>query len=447
MPDDPVATPAAETVEGAVPPARSETDGEAIAAGWSSHAIHVGLFLAIAFLKCPVLFYDSRFWAEEGSVFFASFRDFSFFEAIRYTYLGSFLGLTNLTVWLATLAPLEYAPAVTTTIALAFHTAVAFQIASVARAYRLSLAASLLLVAAWALVPQSYEVWLSATNLQWIAGVSMLFVFALPEPVLATRPILAPVWAAMCGLAGIPGVLVAPFFILRAVEEKSKTLWTIGLVSGACAFVHLLAIWLTAMPGRQYPSDWSVLVLPALLQSVIAPLMTAEFANGLAQAIRRVLPGADGALFGTFVLAAAIIRTAFASSSRSRAASLTTSVAGLWVLVSLIQTFGSLGNPRDLISGLGGARYFLFGSMVLCLFLAWGTTSSDRSLRTQAFALLVVVSLAGVVQRYTSPSIDFTMSGPSFRDQVRACRASAKPVCRVFLWPRSATWYADLKLD
>ena len=84
----------------------------------------------IAEKRGTVLFYDSRFWAEEGSVFFASFRDFSFFEAIRYTYLGSFLGLTNLTVWLSTLAPLEYAPAVTTAIALAFHTAVAFQIAS-----------------------------------------------------------------------------------------------------------------------------------------------------------------------------------------------------------------------------------------------------------------------------------------------------------------------------
>jgi hypothetical protein len=112
----------------------------------------------------------------------------------------------------------------------------------------------------------------------------------------------------------------------------------------------------------------------------------------------------------------------------------------------MIQAFGSLGNPRDMISGLGGARYFLFGSMALCLLLAWGTTSPDESLRREAFALLILVAATGVVQRYTSPSIDFTMSGPSFRQQVQACEAAAKPLCRVALWPRSAAWYVDLKL-
>ncbi len=416
-------------------------------AGRSEHALYVGVFLVIAFLKCPVLFYDPRFWAEEGSAFFATFRSLSLPGALQNTYLGSYLGLTNIVVYLSTLVPLAYAPFVTTYLALAFHAAVAFQIASLASCYGLSRTAGLLLVAAWALVPQSYEVWLSATNLQWVAGVSMLLVFAMPEEFLSRRPAVATAWAVVCGIAGIPGVLPTPFFFLRAVEEKSRSLFAIGMAGGVCALVHLASLYLHASTGRQYPSDLSVLVLPSVLQSVIAPLFTAEFANGLAQAIRQHLPAIDGSLVGTLVLAAAIAGTAVAASSRSAAGALTAYVAGLWVLVSLIQTFGSLGNPRDMISGLGGARYFLFGSMALCLLLAWGTTSSDAWLRRCTLAMLVLVGLTGVVQRYTSPSIDFTMSGPSFREQVRACEAEAKPVCRVALWPRSAAWHVDLKMN
>ena len=144
-------------------------------------------------------------------------------------------------------------------------------------------------------------------------------------------------WAVLCGLAGIPGVLPTPFFFLRAIEEKSRTLLLIGIAGAGCALVHLLTLYIHSSAGRQYASDPSVLVLPALLQSVIAPLFTAEFANGLAQAIRQHLPGIDGSLVGTVVLAGAIIATAVSASSRSAAGALTAYVAGLWALVTLIQ--------------------------------------------------------------------------------------------------------------
>ncbi len=409
------------------------------------HLLYVGVFAVLAFIKCPGLFLDPRFWAEEGSVYFAKLREASFWQALTLTNLGSYQGLENLSVYLATLVPLEFAPTVTTYLAFLLHAAVAFQIATVAAAYGLSRIVGLLLVAAWVLVPQSYEVWLSATNMQWVVGVSMLMVFALPAQQLERQPLLYTAWATVCGLSGIPGVLLAPFFLIRWVDEKSKALLAIGIAGLACGLVQAAVVVTLGSSGRQYVTDPLLLVMPTVLQSILAPLFSAEFAGAIGYAINTHLPHIDGMLLGCLILAAGVGHLAY-SSSQSVAGALTVQVIGLAVLVSLIQTFGALGNARDLLSGYGGARYYLFGSMSLCLLLAWGTKSADALLRKEAFALLVLVTLTGVAVRYTSTTVAVMLAGPSFRQQVRDCDRSAAPACRVQLWPpTSGRWNLEIK--
>jgi hypothetical protein len=72
----------------------------------------------------------------------------------------------------------------------------------------------ILLIMCWVFLPRTYGPRLTATNLQWVAGVSLLLIFCLPDRQLERHPVVFTIWALVCGLSGIPGILVTPLFFI-----------------------------------------------------------------------------------------------------------------------------------------------------------------------------------------------------------------------------------------
>lgn len=133
-----------------------------------------------------------------------------------------------------------------------------------------------------------------------------------------------------------------------------------------------------------------------------------------------------------------ILVLAMAWSCKYRSAALL--IATAWLFVSFVQTFGALGKPLDLLSGWAGGRYFLFGSMCLCLILALGTTAASRAVAVAAAAMRGSIVLVGGVQARLAIWPQSLRTGPSRRDQVAACPASG--TCHVMIWPTG--WYLDI---
>ena len=134
------------------------------------------IFGIIAFWKTPQVFVKPRFLGEKASLFYPYCLSHTVVECFLHVHLGYYQLLTNAIVLLASRTPILYAPVITTLCALMLHIIVVYQLISFARCYRLSHICIVLLVTGWALLPQTFEVWMNATNAQWVVGVSMLLI-------------------------------------------------------------------------------------------------------------------------------------------------------------------------------------------------------------------------------------------------------------------------------
>lgn len=392
-------------------------------------AAYLAFFVALSFAKAPAVLIEPRFWAEDGAFYFTDFRSLDAWNALFYLTNGNYQFLTNALVYLATKAPLAHAPAVTTYGAYLIEALVVALIHAVVVGYRINRLAGLLLVAAWTLMPASYETWASATNVQWICSISMLLVLALPHEAIERNFAKALVWTVLCGLTGVPSCMLAPGYLARAYTDRSKHFALLGVVLGLCALVQLAVLMRYGAGDRVLNLNPRILTLPMLLQTMLVPLFGVDWVGELSAPLRQ---GARALSAFTVLAGLSLMLFAVAIAWRARRVPIVLIVAGLWILVSLVNTFGALGPPLDLISGKGGARYYLFGAMCFCLLLAIGTTAPSRSGSGVAVALLLVILGASAAQ-LGSPWFTQHTEGPSWKRELAKCAPSAP--CAVAIWP------------
>jgi hypothetical protein len=341
-------------------------------------------------------------------------------------------------------ATVVYAPAITTFCALLLHMIVVYQLVIFSKGYNLSRICIVMLVSAWALLPQTFGVWMSATQSQWVIGVSTLLLLATPTFLLEDRQKTLVVWAATCGLSGIPGVLLTPLFFVRALWEKSRLLLLVTIVFGLCAIVQLILVETHFTGERSYIHAPLLLISPTLLSTIIEPLFSANVAGLIGAALKD--PSQTWRVFFSLSIGSCIIFLivlAMAWSSEKHFVALL--IAAAWLFVSLVQTFGAIApDPFDLLSNSafipGGPRYFLFGSMCLCLMLALGTKAASSAVAVAAVAMLGSIVVVGAVQAQFAMWPDVARTGPSWRGQVEACPPNS--TCHVVLWP--PVWSVDI---
>ncbi len=226
-------------------PAQSPTlwPSRAAAALRSYQPWALAAFAVAVIWRQPLFFTQPRFWAEEYNVYFAWAHENSFFLSLFRTPIGHqgyWLLCTSVPTALATLVPLEWAPAVTTCFSFGFVVLVAAVIlwgrSYVFHGPLLRLAGSCALLVVSAL---SDEVWLNSTNLQvycGMAGVCLL----LEDLRLAGR---ARRWAyrALLGFSALSGLYVialGPAFLLKAWRERSREAWVHFFVLCGALLAH-----------------------------------------------------------------------------------------------------------------------------------------------------------------------------------------------------------------
>ncbi len=392
-----------------------------------------GLFVVLlCFAHAKVLLHP-RFWAEEGREYYPYCAQHDALACLSFAHVGGVQLVENLFVFFATRTPLLLAPAITTYASLAILCVVVAQVIAFAEAFRLGSLASGLLVAAFSLLPANYETWLTATNVQWVFGVSSLLVLVSPAPATVLGRWLQIGWLAACGVSGIPSVVTAPLFGLRILDERS---WNAAGLFAAIAGAGVAQLFAVQFLGLHAPRPFQLLpdvfLAADSLQTIVAPVFSVRVADWVAtvvtspQALISLM-----ALVGCVVLALGVSAAiAFAAvTSPSRRAALYLVLGGLFV--TNVQVFGAL-DQKALVSAFGGARYFLFGSACLCLLAELGTTSSYRVLRAASFCALFAIIVAGVVTTKFS-GIRLNVSGPNWGRELEKCPVDAP--CSVSIWP------------
>jgi hypothetical protein len=398
--------------------------------------LSIALLLILLRARWPLV--NPRFWAEEGSVYYVHCSASTFLGCIAFIHIGGLQLLLNGSSYLSTIVPIVYAPVITTYISFIVIVIVVGQAIAFCERYELDYSSSILLVAAICLLPATYETWLTATNIQWLCGVSMLIILVTLGPEPKRNTWIQAGWAAACCLSGIPSVLTAPLFALRFAIDRSRAAAIIFLVATACALLQLALLHYFGAPASRPLAIRPVtFLLAGALQTIVAPLFTVDLASKLASAINAPASAIVSSV-GCVVLAAAVAipisRAAFGG-AHSRPALL---ILAAWVFVTTIQVFGAL-DQVGLISGFGGSRYFLFGSVCLCLICSLGTASPNRRLRRISYGAVTAICISGIATTMFSRWPSY-FSGPPWTPQIEACPLEAP--CQVSIWP--AGWTMEI---
>jgi hypothetical protein len=179
----------------------------------------VCLYGAICVLRAPHAF-AGRFWAEEG-LYYELFQTLSVVSSLFYAGAGYPVFLTNASVLLAELFPVEYAPVITTLVGLGALLTLLVLVLIWSERLGLDKGMAGIVAALIIMLPHTAELTANATNLQWIAAGTCVLVLLLPGNA-STRLSCCVVFIA--GLAGPATILLIPAFIVKcALAVCGKT--------------------------------------------------------------------------------------------------------------------------------------------------------------------------------------------------------------------------------
>ena len=410
-------------------------------------AVAIALFWVTLFFRSPMLFLHPRFWAEEGSYYYAALQGRGFGSSFVLVVNGNFQLLTNWIAYCATLVPARFAAHVTTGLSLLVLGVFAGMVGLLSWQRRWPLPLAAVLLVNLALLPQGYELYLTGTNVQWICSACVLLLLLLDvSGWTRARLRLSYLLVIVAGLTGVCSVLLAPAFLLRKTVQPSAFHFRCGLILSACALLHALVIASTPHPGRLVPSELFFLSFPLALQTVWSPLLGGGNVDTLlAWIFTGPWPRLGTALIYLGALALAVF-SLWGATRSAKSKALPWFLAWAWLSVSVLNVLGSLGNPWALVSGWAGGRYFFLGAICFLLLLAFVASNKPAAPSRGAVFLLALVMASALTTVFRGGWIDPLIRGESWEAAVERC-GDRRP-CQVRIWPASLggrQWSVELQ--
>jgi hypothetical protein len=408
-------------------------------------AVLAGVVL-VALARSPYLLFEGRFWAEEGSLHFQHMFDNAspgdlFFVQTRTGYYNAF---ANLSTWLASLAPILYAPLVTAWLSLGVLAMVAgvalFWPSELLPVAGAKIAAGVLLVVGTLAEP---EVWLNTINAQTYLAVLTLLLLFTPVAELSRRRFgVSVAMLVLAGFSGLYSIALTPLFLVRAITERTRRRWVQAVTLGVVAVVQVVVFLVSRSSGELAETKVSVpgaselvrtvggwhigafLLGPARVDSLMQSL---EDGSWLAAAALALIAFAVVALLGLLLWRAPNVRVPLL-------------LLGAFVLIELLVQLGSLEQATG--------RYVVLPIAILTLAAIHGAaTCAHPRVAMVGVGLCVVVLIAGLSSFWTrQPTLLRCEDCPEWRVQVRAWEAGGSG--RIDIWPYDrGEWVVQLDRD
>lgn len=347
--------------------------------------------LIIIFRKLD-LFISPRFWAEEAVVYFdAAFNNG--WKALFYGHQGYFSLTPNLATYLASKAPLYYAPNITLVVSLLVMLLPAILIAK-NKALNLSFATKTLAILAIYFTANTEEVWLNTINSQfWFVIISFLLLIAVKKQQASQNKAFY-LLAFISGLSGVPANLIAPFFLLKYYYYKNKADLIIFLIF--CLTIGIQLFYIKTLASSA--PERTLLNLELLISSLSAALV---YGLGGSFIIGKI--GGFILAIGFFIIAYKNIKEPFLK----------------WPLVLPIYLYSIMAITS--LEMQGGARY-LFAPAVIFTLIVIYTLAHIQLVKKERIYLLAVLCLiftAGIKNYPFSPGNTTHPSWPKWKEQIR----------------------------
>lgn len=389
-----------------------------------------GFALAVSLRMPHILFGGGRFWAEEGTVYFAAAVTQPWYRAWFVVHTGYINFAAGFGTWLGLhLGGVAGAPLVTVILALLIQCLPVWVALTHDFPWRRSTIAAAAAVALIAIQPVTGEVWLSTITSQFHLVLAAALILAAPE----RRAAMFRVDCALLAFAVMSGPATSflmPFFVFEAMRRRDRAaivqavILSLGfLIQVAMFLLHPLAVRGAPMPADQ--------LLSAIgLHTIVLQFAGFDPARAFAHFLLARHHDHHVLWMGPILLAlyyglvlAAIVRARDGRLLRLQLAGLAI------VLISFREAlFGSF---AGFMSVVGGQRY-AFVPMVINALVLVGLAAGARGAWRKALILPVAVLLVVGALNFRQ-GLALFRTGPAWRPQVAVWRRHPRKVLRV--WP------------
>jgi hypothetical protein len=369
-------------------------------------------------LRCPRLFFEPRFWAEEGSVFFAYAFKHSALSALTRPDGGNYDLPRNLASILAVnLAPLEWAPLVTTLFAFGIQLIPLVLILNHSGTLK-STSRQIVAIAFYLIAATSDEIWLTTLHSQrYLSIAAFLILLDEPDPGSSLKLWLQRLLILVAGLSGPETVLLAPLFLLKCFLDRKGENAVHAVILSACAALQFsVFILLPSVASRFYPLDLRTFTTIIWTKNIMLPLLGWTGIKPFRWAYLH-FPGIWGQMLGVgLLLAEVLVFRALVRRVPRRDAIL---IFGSFLITSVFSVAFMIGEKSTLIGEFGGNRYFYATNFMLSLLLVLNIDPKGfwRS-RSRVWTVLLVLALAMGTLRFWRFSGFFTRWDVSWKNEV-----------------------------
>ena len=377
---------------------------------------HHGLVIFVTLLLIVIVmigrktdaFTNPQFWAEDGNVFFMG-ADQKGAASIFSAYAGYLHFLPRLVAAFAAKFDPVWIPTIYNLLAVVAMVLVGLRLFS----KRLILPGKPFLVLALALVPHTGEVFVNATNIQWVAALLLVSLLFMKDPVTPRQQVGDILLLCVVGLTGPFIVLLGPFFVISWWLNKSRERFVLLCVAGTMAAIQMFFM-LDRDPSAdmgpfQMGNYWAM-----ICRRVLLPLFVP---NDLA-----AMTGFAGTqIIGAFILL-------FFGWLTIRSAPLRTAKLILWGCLILMLAAGTLRVRIDtmaLSDIYNHERYFYIPKVLLLWVLV--IIACEFSWHCWLARGVLVLCLAATLQDFQSkPLVDYQWS--EYADEIRRGEAVEIPI-------------------
>ncbi|HUA13555.1 MAG TPA: hypothetical protein VL989_03590 [Candidatus Sulfotelmatobacter sp.] len=205
----------------------------------------------IIILRKPGIFSLPQFWAEDGVVWFSQAYNLGFWHTIFLPYSGTFSLATRLIGSFAVLFPIKYAPLIFNIAAFSAQLLPVFLINSsrlkkIVRYRLVAILASLILVC----IPNSSEVFVNLTNIQWHLGITAILILIAGPPRNIYWKIFDIAALLLVGLTGPLSLVLLPVALLVWLRERKSNNLTNLIVVVTTSLLQLVSLFVIE-PGQR----------------------------------------------------------------------------------------------------------------------------------------------------------------------------------------------------
>lgn len=396
----------------------------------------LALAAATVVLRVPGLVVEPRFWAEEARVYFVHALGAGPIEALLAPHQGYYSLVPNLATWLATLVPLETAPAVTTAVALAIQVLPAVIAATSPAPWADGLVRRAAAVLAVLLVGAAGELHATTTNSQFHLALAagLVYLDFAAGPTGRRRHALLAILL-LAGLTGVQATLLAPVFAWRWWRQRGTADGAAALVLGLCLVLQAAVVLTALAEADRFVAGPNLgRMLGRAAERLVKGLLVYPVAGGLGpKTLELPLGWALAAVGGIGVAAAAVAQAAILRSGPGRDLQ-----AAAWLVAAV-----SFAGSRRMA---GGDRYLaLPAALVVLAMLALAfDRRHGRAVRLAAGLAVAAAILVNAWLYLPRTAEAYDPAWPIWRDEVAAWRAGERAEPRIHPQWADGIWTVPL---